>query len=73
MSLAPGELAERVRRAERDAVHQGLLERIRLEETVGRLAKATEEVKALYGQLDGAYTKIHRLEKELARRESTSY
>ena len=64
---------ERARVAERDAVGQCLLERIRLEETMGKLAESTERVKALYGSLDGAYTKIERLEEELARQESTSH
>ena len=63
---------ERVRVAERDAVNQCLVERIRREETMGKLARATEQVKALHGSLDGAFTVIERLEKELARQESTS-
>lgn len=57
----------RVKAAEREAVNQCLVERIRLEETMGKLADATERVKALYGSLDGAFTKIERLEEELAR------
>ena len=63
---------ERARVAEREAVGQCLDERIRREETDGKLADATERIKALYGSLDGAYTKIERLEEELARHESTS-
>jgi len=63
---------ERARVAERAAVGQCLDERIRREETVGKLAAATERIKTLYGSLDGAFTKIERLEEELARQESTS-
>lgn len=64
---------ERARVAERDAVGKYHDERIRLEETMGKLAESTERVKALHGSLDGAYTKIERLEEELARQESTSH
>jgi len=62
---------ERVRRAEREAANQCLVERIRLKETMGKLAVATERVKVLWGQLDGAATEIQRLEEELAKQKST--
>ena len=64
---------ERARVAEREAAGQYLLERIRRQEAMGELADATQRIKALFGQLDGAYTKIERLEEALARRESTSH
>ena len=64
---------ERARVAERDAVGKYHDERIRLEETTGKLAESTERVKALYGSLDGAYAKIELLEEELARQEPTSH
>ncbi len=63
---------ERARVAEREAVDQCLVERIRRVETMGKLAEATERVKALYGSLDGAFTQIERLEEELAGQESNS-
>ncbi|MDB4516277.1 hypothetical protein N9089_01615 [Crocinitomicaceae bacterium] len=64
---------ERARVAERDAVGKYHDVRIRLRDTMGKLAESTERVRALYGSLDGAYTKKERLEEELARQEATSH
>jgi len=60
---------ERLKAAELEWRGQYFDERVRREDAVGELVVTKENLRAAHGSIDGAFTEIERLKKELARRE----